>query len=328
MNINSIWEYIFEIIRSYLILTFCLSVFSIIKMYVIRHRVGASKKGLSRIEKLQNEGRYKWVRLYSEEEQKKEPKKSVVKLNFFPSDSKSCGKYVIICPGGGYGHLVTNVEGYPIAARFNEMGYDAFVLEYRTGYFCGPYAPMKDLAKAIAHISENSDTYSVIPENYYLCGFSAGGNLCGMFGTSEYGYKKYGLRKPLGIILCYPWTNINHWIEHPYWNIWIGLLGIYLSERGNIHMFGILGHFNKKKRDSLCVQRWIDDDYPDTYMYACSGDILVPNGAHTDILEKAFEEKSIRSKYEKFFALPHGIGLGVGTKAEVWPENAMKFLDR
>lgn len=323
----NVLEFLKNILISYLILTFVLTIFSIVKMYVVRHRVGVSGYGLDRISSLQESGRYKCIQLYSAEEQKITPKKSIVKLNFFPSDNKKSDSPVIICPGGGYGHLVTRVEGYPIAAKFNEMGYNAFVLEYRTGYYCSPYAPMEDMATALRHISDNSKEYGVNLKDYFLCGFSAGGNLCGVFGSKTYGYKHYGLPKPSGLILCYPWTNINHWIEHPYWNIWIGLLGIYLSERGNIHMFGLMGHFNKKRRDSICVQNNIDKDFPPTYMFACSGDVLVPCGAHTDVLEHAFEKMNIKAKYEKFFRLPHGIGLGVNTKASVWPIHAMEFLD-
>jgi acetyl esterase/lipase len=38
---------------------------------------------------------------------------------------------VIICPGGGYGILAIDHEGYQVAKRFNEMGVTAFVLKYR-----------------------------------------------------------------------------------------------------------------------------------------------------------------------------------------------------
>lgn len=321
-------EFIKNIFVSYLILTFLLTVFNIIRMYVIRAKVGAKEFGLSRLKTLQNQGRYKCIRLYSDEEISKNKKKKVVKLHYFPSDNKKSKRTIIVCPGGGYAHLVIKVEGYPIAAKFNEMGYDAFVLEYRTGWYCSSHAPQRDLARTVTYISQKSGEYDVDPNDYIICGFSAGGNLAATFATKEYGYKKYGLPKPAGIILGYPWTNINHWIEHPYWNIWVGLLGIYLSERGNIHMFGILGHFNREKRDSVCVQNWIDEDYTDVYMFACSKDVLVPCGAHTDVLEKALEDNNVRSKYEKFLALPHGIGLGVGSRAEIWPKNAMEFFEK
>lgn len=300
--------------------------FNILKMYWVRRRVNASGFGLLRLQELRHSGRYVTSHLYSDEEIKKNPNLNVARISFFPADEPKSRRTVIVCPGGGYAHLDIRVEGFPIAARYNQAGYNAFILEYRTGLFCSNHAPMEDLARAIEHITENCDRYGVDPNDYVLVGFSAGGNLCGIFGTKEYGYAKYGLPRPSGLILGYPWTNINHWIEHPYWNIWVGLLAIWLSERGNIYMFGPLGHFNREKRDSLCLQNWIHEDYPDTYMFACSGDVLVPCGAHADVMETALKEKNIRYKYEKFFKLPHGIGLGVGTSAEVWFTNSLEFL--
>lgn len=37
---------------------------------------------------------------------------------------------VIVCPGGGYGTRAPH-EGEPIARKFNELGFHAFVLQYR-----------------------------------------------------------------------------------------------------------------------------------------------------------------------------------------------------
>ncbi|WP_449437584.1 alpha/beta hydrolase [Pedobacter steynii] len=50
---------------------------------------------------------------------------------FLPSKEKATGAAVIICPGGGYGILAINHEGYNVAKRFNEVGVAAFVLKYR-----------------------------------------------------------------------------------------------------------------------------------------------------------------------------------------------------
>lgn len=319
-------SFLLGLLRSYLILTFGLTVFNIIKMYWVRNRVNARGFGFLRLQELRHSDRYVIRHLYTPEEIKNNSKLNVARISFFPADEPKSQRTIIICPGGGYAHLDIRVEGFPIAARYNQAGFNAFILEYRTGFFCSPHAPMQDLARAIEHIRDNADFYGVNPDDYVLVGFSAGGNLCGMFGTRKYGYEKYGLKKPTGLILGYPWTNINHWIEHPYWNIWVGLLAIWLSERGNIYMFGLLGHYNRENRDSICLQNWIDEDYPDTYMFACSGDVLVPCGAHADVMEVALREKNIRHKYEKFFKLPHGIGLGIGTPAEVWFENSLDFM--
>ena len=48
-----------------------------------------------------------------------------------PEQQKANGAAVVICPGGGYGHLATGHEGRQIAEWLNSMGVAAFILEYR-----------------------------------------------------------------------------------------------------------------------------------------------------------------------------------------------------
>ena len=60
-------------------------------------------------------------------------------------------------------------------------------------------------------------------------------------------------------------------------------------------------------------------------MYVGGNDVLVLSHSHTDVLEQALIKNNVPHKYEKFFALPHGIGLGEHTSAEGWLENALAF---
>ena len=321
---DTIGEWIGHIIFIYLVLTFLYLMLSLIRMYAIRRKVGAKDYGRQRIRDLASQGRFRQYPIYSDEEVEENRHRGAVRLSVFPNDSGQRTKYVIVCPGGGYMHLVTGYEGYPIAARINELGYTAFVLEYRVGTNCSSHAPMHDLARAVRFIEDRADEFNVDVTDYAVVGFSAGGNLAGVFGTKAWGYERYNATRPATVILAYPWTNVNHWIEHPYWNIWIGLMGIWLSERGNLYMFHTKS-LDRTNRDSICVQKWITDDYPSTYMFAGGNDILVPSGAHTDVLEKALKEHDIPLMYEKFFAVPHGIGLGIGTRAEGWLDRAIAF---
>ena len=235
-------------------------------------------------------------------------------------------KFAIICPGGGYAHLCTDKEGYAIAARMNELGYTCFVLEYRTGFAARSYAPTRDLARAICYVTEHADAFDVDPEDYALIGFSAGGNLVGLYGTERYGWKAYGTAKPGAIIMGYPWTNINHWMDHPYWNIWKGLIGLYFTERSNLYYFG--WRQSRAKRDSVCVQKWITEDFPPCYMFSGAVDVLTPASHHADVMAQALEEKQVPCLYRKYFRLPHGIGLGIGTQAEGWLSEAVDFWER
>ena len=50
---------------------------------------------------------------------------------FEPNSSNNLGVGIIVCPGGGYNILAIDKEGYEIAEWLNELGYTAFVLQYR-----------------------------------------------------------------------------------------------------------------------------------------------------------------------------------------------------
>lgn len=323
------WKVFFlDALRFYLLITLALTVISYIRMYVMQYYATDRRKGRSRMKKLLGEKRFRSMPIYSPEQIRDNSRLAAVRLTCFPNDTGEVRKYVIICPGGAYAHLDTDTEGYPVAARLNELGYTAFILEYRVGFNCAPHAPMYDLAQAVRFIEAHAGEFGVLPEDYAVIGFSAGGNLAGIFGTHAWGYDHYNSRKPGALLLGYPWTNINHWLQHPYWNIWIGLMGIWCSERGNLFMFKPTGFYKKKNRDSVCVQNWVTDDYPPTYMFAGGNDILVPSASHTDVLEQEFKRHNVPYRYDKFFGVVHGVGLGEKTKAEGWLDQAVDFWEK
>ncbi len=322
---NGFGETVRTLLIAYLILTFVFTIYSIARMYYIEHKSNDVKTGRTRVKYLQYKGRFLQMPVYSMEEMAEDKHKRDVKLMYFPADNPKSKRFVMILPGGGYAHLCTKQEGYPVAAALNKMGINAFVLEYSAGRDCEPFSPMVDLGTALRLINDNLDKFNVEMDGYALMGFSAGGNLAGIFASHKYGYLDYQLPKPAAIILGYPWTCVNDWLHHPYWNIWIGLLGIWLSNRGSFYMFG-LRHI-RKGRQMLDVQKYIGDDYPPTFMYSGSWDVLVPASRHADVFDVALTEHGVKHVYEKYFGVPHGIGLGLHTKAEGWLRRAVEFWE-
>ncbi len=323
---NGFGETIRTLIIAYLILTLVFTVYSIMRMYYIEHKSNNVKAGRVRVKELQVNGRFVQIPVHSMEEMAEDKHKRDVKLMFFPADKPKNKKFVMVLPGGGYAHLCTKQEGYPVAAALNERGINAFVLEYSTGRDCEPFSPMTDLGTALRLIRDNADKYNVEIDGYAIMGFSAGGNLAGIFASHKKGYSDYQLPKPGAIILGYPWTCVNDWLHHPYWNIWIGLLGIWLSNRGSFYMFGL--RQIRKGRTMLDVQKYISDDYPPTFMYSGSWDVLVPASRHADVFDAALNAHGVNHIYEKYFGVPHGIGLGIHTKAEGWLDRAVEFWDQ
>ena len=84
----------------------------------------------------------------------------------------------------------------------------------------------------------------------------------------------------------------------------------------------------RKGRSMLDVKNYIESDYPKTFMYSGGWDVLVPASRHADVFDAALTEKGVQHVYEKYFGLPHGIGLGKRTKASGWLDRAVEFWEK
>lgn len=98
-----------------------------------------------------------------------------------PKD-KATGAAIIVCPGGGYGHLADH-EGGPVAEWLNSVGVTAFVLKYRLGPTYHHPAPLQDAARAIRTVRARAKEWGLDPQRVGILGFSAGGHLAATAGT-------------------------------------------------------------------------------------------------------------------------------------------------
>lgn len=96
--------------------------------------------------------------------------------------AKPNGSAVVICPGGGYGGLVTGAEGHGIAMWLNSHGITGVVLEYRLPKG-RPFVPLLDAQRAIRTVRAHAKLWSVDPAKVGIIGFSAGGHLASTAGT-------------------------------------------------------------------------------------------------------------------------------------------------
>ncbi len=96
---------------------------------------------------------------------------------FFPPEAKNAAvPAVIICPGGGYGMLCIEPEGFGIARWLNRHGIAGFVVEYRLPH-CRKTVPLADAQRAIRTVRTNAKEWNIVPEKIGIIGFSAGGHL-------------------------------------------------------------------------------------------------------------------------------------------------------
>ena len=209
---------------------------------------------------------------------------------------------VIVCPGGGYYMIAAFREGHPVAKFFQEQGFNAFVLRYRVREQAHYPHPMDDIAHALKDVKE---IYGLSLDNYALCGFSAGGQMCGMFGSKEFGYQKYDLPKPHCLMLVYPVISLEKKITHKNTRKYFAGEDKTALEVGNVY-------------------HHIDNDYPNTFIWRGDKDRSVKH-VNSDLMIDELLKHNVTCSYHKYGKVGHGVGLATNTIAKDWPYLAVKF---
>lgn len=119
-------------------------------------------------------------------------------LYIFPADkARATGQAVVICPGGGYGMLAMDHEGYQLAQWFAANGITGAVLKYRMPNH-RPEVPLEDAEQALRILrgdAPGAEGYTCAKVG--IAGSSAGGHLAAMAST-------IGSVRPAFSILFYP----------------------------------------------------------------------------------------------------------------------------
>ncbi|MBK8946132.1 MAG: alpha/beta hydrolase [Ignavibacteriae bacterium] len=106
---------------------------------------------------------------------------------FLSQKDKNTGSAVIICPGGGYGVVVYEMEGIKTAKEFAKNGVNAFLLKYRLPndsiMIDKKIGPLQDVLQAIKIVKENSEKWGIDKSKIGIMGFSAGGHLASTAAT-------------------------------------------------------------------------------------------------------------------------------------------------
>ena len=123
---------------------------------------------------------------------------------YLPSEEKANGTAVVICPGGGYGHLAMDHEGHQVARWLNSLGVAGFILKYRhRGVGYGHPAPLQDVQRAISKVRDQAKEFKINPQRIGVMGFSAGGHLASTAGT-HFHKGKADAKNPIDRVSCRP----------------------------------------------------------------------------------------------------------------------------
>lgn len=184
---------------------------------------------------------------------------------------------ILIIPGGGY-EFVSTREKEPVAFKFLSEGFNCFCLTYS----CYKHYPTPHLEAAVAmnYINSHKKEFFLFDNNVFMVGFSAGGHLVGSYAylypdlAKMLSLEKESLR-PSGLILSY------------------AVLTMGVETHGGTR--NVITNNDERLIELLSVEKHITSNYPPTFIWATSTDMIVPP-INTYMLIDEFKKYGV--KYE------------------------------
>jgi acetyl esterase/lipase len=219
---------------------------------------------------------------------------------------KRKGVAILVMPGGGYRSIVWDKEGVEVARWLNGLGVDAYILKYRLpgeGHENGRFVPLQDAQRAMRLIRARQPEAKV-----GALGFSAGGHLAGMIGTT---YSKHYYRavdsadklasRPDFLVLIYAPTGGDG-------------APAAADERAQL----VAGH---------SILTGVTADTPPTFIVQGAADDRVP-ASHAERILAALRKAEVESEMHIFPGAGHGFALrGMGPEKE-WPALCAAWLKK
>ena len=218
---------------------------------------------------------------------------------FLPAPDKATGAAIVICPGGGYGHLADH-EGSHYARWLNEQGIAGFVLKYRLGSngYRHP-AMMNDAARAIRIVRARAAELKLDTQRVGIMGSSAGGHLASTLlthwdagDTNSADAIERQSSRPDAVILCYPVVTLTDPFTHK-------------GSRANL--LGTNPPPDLVKELSADLQ--VNKSSPPCFIWSTEEDKTVPVENSLQ-LAAALRRAGVRFDLHIYERGPHGIGLG------------------
>ena len=227
--------------------------------------------------------------------------------------AKGNGTVIVICPGGGYGGLVTGPEGHGIAAWLNRHVIIGVVLEYRLP--AGrPRVPLLDAQRAIRMVRANARAWGVDPAKVGIMGFSAGGHLASTAGThfddgdpqADDPIERNSCR-PDFLVLVYPVITMGEKTHQ--------------GSRNNL-----LGKSpDAKLVDFYSNEKQVTPKTPPTFLAHAQDDrAVVPDNSKA--FHEALQTQKVKSKYLELPSGGHGLNGYKGAMWDAWQEQSLAWL--
>ena len=222
---------------------------------------------------------------------------------------------ILIFPGGAYGVLSIEKEGYLPAEFLKRQGIAGIVVKYPLGSIFGHFSRHPEMInaaqRAIRQIRCNAHALGIDPEKIGVMGFSAGGHLAGLTAVwnsaavpdSPDPVERVSAR-PDFAILCYPVVTMTDPCTHR-------------SSRNNLLGFSP----EDELVDKLSLEKKITQECPPVFIWHTLGDTTV-DPQNSRMLAEALKRNQVPHRALFYPNGPHGMGLLSPDEARKYPETA------
>lgn len=184
---------------------------------------------------------------------------------YLPDAELATGAALVVLPGGGYGFLCVEQEGWDVSVGLVERGIAAIVLKYRLPN--GNWrVPADDARRALRTVRHRAAEWGIDPGRVGIWGFSAGGHLAGTLASDFDGGDPGALDaverescRPDLAALFYPVVTMEEGVTHA------------LSRQ---RLLGQRPAAELVERYS--IERRVTAAFPPTFLMHCEDDPLVP----------------------------------------------------
>ena len=223
------------------------------------------------------------------------------------------GAAAVICPGGGYGMLVTETEGTNIGHWLNRHGITGIVLEYRLPSGRA-MVPLWDAQRALRWVRSQAGAWGLDPHRVGIIGFSAGGHLASSaathFDAGEAGSSDLVGRescRPDFAVLVYPVISMG---ERTHGGSKESLLGKQPTAE-------MVAFFSNEKQVSA--------ETPPCFLTHARDDATVSSD-NSKMFHEALLAHRVASEYLEFPTGDHGFVGNSGPLWAAWQEAAVRWL--
>jgi acetyl esterase/lipase len=226
---------------------------------------------------------------------------------------KPNGTAIVICPGGGYGGLVTGAEGHGIAAWLNKHGVTGVVLEYRLPGG-RTFVPLLDAQRALRTVRAHAKDWNLDPARIGIMGFSAGGHLASTAGT-HFDAGEPDAADPIQRLSCRPDFMI---LVYPV---------ISMGEKGHHgSRNNLLGQNPAAKLvDLFSNEKQVTANTPPTFLAHAKDDKPVPP-ENSRMFYEALRAHKVAAHYLELASGGHGLNGYKGPMWDAWQEKSLSWL--